>query len=73
MAASRKKLIPDSYDEVEMTLYENVCYTRIFFLKKQIAYKEENLGRAIASYIAALDKALRIFMEILIMQRTPIM
>lgn len=60
---AEKKLIPDSYDEVEMTLYENVCYTRIFFLKKQIAYKEENLGRAFASYIAALDKALRIFMD----------
>jgi len=61
--AIEKKLITYSYDEVEMTSYENVCYTRIFFLKEKIGINEEKLGKAIASYVVALDKAISIFMD----------
>ena len=58
-----KQLIPDAYDEVEMTSYENVCYTRFFFLNDRMNIEEQRLGKAIAAYITTLDKALDIFMS----------
>ncbi|MFA5341279.1 MAG: hypothetical protein WC332_05820 [Clostridia bacterium] len=58
-----RKLIPDAYDELEMTSYENVCYTRIFYIKDETDTNEERIGKAIASYIATLDKALKLFLD----------
>ncbi len=58
-----KKLIPDACDELERTSYENVCYTRTFYLKDEADTDEEKIGKAIASYVATMDKALKLFLD----------
>jgi hypothetical protein len=54
----------DKSENMGLASYDNVCYTRSFFLKDMdYIMSESGIGEAIAAYIVTLDNAINAYMD----------
>lgn len=62
--AVEDKLMSDKSENMGLASYDNVCYTRSFFLKDMdYIMSESGIGEAIAAYIVTLDNAINAYMD----------